>query len=84
LLQRLIGLFLQLLNKKNPNFKGYSPLLSANNNPENAGDLHEGFEFGYEPLNSLSSSEHEDDGVMAGANVWPSALPDFREAALKY
>ncbi|KIM74834.1 hypothetical protein PILCRDRAFT_827899 [Piloderma croceum F 1598] len=77
---------IELLNKKNPNFKGYSPLLSANNNPENAGDLHEGFEFGYEPLNSSSSleNENENEGVMAGANVWPSALPGFREAALKY
>ena len=64
---------------------GYSPLLSGNNNPENAGDLQEGFEFGYEPLESTSTAEHGgNDGPMAGANVWPSAPPAFREAALKY
>jgi isopenicillin N synthase-like dioxygenase len=73
------------LNKKNSNFKGYSPLLSGNNNPENAGDLQEGFEFGYESLNPLSGSGQEgNDGVMVGANVWPSELPGFRESALKY
>jgi isopenicillin N synthase-like dioxygenase len=64
---------------------GYSPLLSGNNNPENAGDLQEGFEFGYEPLEFTSTAEHGGNyGPMAGANVWPSAPPAFREAALKY
>jgi isopenicillin N synthase-like dioxygenase len=78
-------LSLQLLNKKNQNFKGYSPLLSGNNNPENAGDLQEGFEFGYEPFGSADNAERGgNDGAMAGPNVWPSALPGFREAALKY
>jgi isopenicillin N synthase-like dioxygenase len=74
----------QFLNKKNTNFKGYSPLLSSNNNSENPSDLQEGFGFGYELLNYLNTSEQRDDGVMAGANIWPSALPSFCEAALKY
>jgi isopenicillin N synthase-like dioxygenase len=73
------------LNTKSPNFKGYSPLLSGNNNPENAGDLQEGFEFGYEPLEFTSiEKQASNDGPMAGVNVWPSVLPGFREATLKY
>jgi len=76
---------MEIENKKTPNFKGYSPLLSGNNNPENAGDLQEGFEFGYEPLDSTDYlASRESDGAMAGANVWPSSLPQFREAALTY
>jgi len=66
---------------------GYSPLLSGNNNPENAGDLQEGFEFGHEPLEFTTRNNAVrggNDGTMAGANVWPSALPGFREAALEY
>ncbi|TFK40494.1 2OG-Fe(II) oxygenase [Crucibulum laeve] len=73
-------------NKKTPNFKGYSPLLSGNNNPENAGDLQEGFEFGWEVLNKSEDSNATEDGVMAGANVWPSEedIPGFRDNVLKY
>lgn len=74
----------QIENKKTANFKGYSPLLSGNNNPENAGDLQEGFEFGWEPIHPMTLSNDEKNGVMAGANVWPSELPGFREKALKY
>ncbi|KAF9450550.1 Clavaminate synthase-like protein, partial [Macrolepiota fuliginosa MF-IS2] len=72
-------------NKKTPNFKGYSPLLSGNNNPYGAGDMQEGFEFGWEALEDASKARRED-GVMAGANVWPSEsdVPGFRSAALQY
>jgi len=31
---------------KSPNFKGYTSLLGENTNPENRGDLHEGFDIG--------------------------------------
>jgi isopenicillin N synthase-like dioxygenase len=76
---------MQIENTKAANFKGYSPLLSGNNNPENAGDLQEGFEFGYEAFESKDSIPNsESEGAMAGANVWPSCLPGFREAALAY
>ncbi|KAK0222154.1 hypothetical protein IW262DRAFT_960185 [Armillaria fumosa] len=73
-------------NKKSPNFKGYSPLLSGNNDPDNDGDLQEGFEFGLEPVEPQPQGQDEssDDGVMAGANIWPSQLPEFRRAALQY
>ncbi|KAF5382423.1 hypothetical protein D9615_002770 [Tricholomella constricta] len=75
---------LQVEIRKTPNFKGYSPLLSGNNDPDNAGDLQEGFEFGWEPLDATQRNDHEKDGVMAGANIWPSDLPGFREGALHY
>ena len=71
--------------RKTSNFKGYAPLLSSNNNPENAGDMHEGFEFGWEELDPSKPDElREHDGVMAGANVWPQDAPGFREAVLGY
>ncbi|KAJ7101533.1 hypothetical protein B0H15DRAFT_991519 [Mycena belliarum] len=69
-------------NKKSPNFKGYSPILSGNNDPNGAGDLQEGFEFGFEALDANDVSQ--DGGHGLGANVWPAQLPEFREAALGY
>lgn len=79
----------QIHHRKTPNFKGYSPLLSGNNDPNGAGDLHEGFEFGWEnPITDKDNEEDEVDpsGVMAGANVWPSEadVPGFREKVLRY
>ena len=71
--------------KKSPGFKGYNALLGSNNDPLSMGDMHEGFEFGWE---ELVPKEHDEkrahDGVMAGANVWPKDLPSFREATLTY
>jgi isopenicillin N synthase-like dioxygenase len=71
-------------NREKAIFKGYSPLLSGNHDPENAGDLQEGFEFGYEPFEPEDIPTSENEGAIAGANVWPSCLPHFREAALTY
>ena len=63
-------------------------MLSGNNDPNGAGDLQEGFEFGYEPLNGAASASASarpaDDGVMSAPNVWPAQLPEFRAAALDY
>lgn len=81
---RLHSYHFQLENRKTPNFKGYSPLLSGNNNPDGAGDLQEGFEFGWEDLVQNQNSDKHDDGIMAGANVWPHEIPNFRENVLKY
>ncbi|KAJ7166307.1 hypothetical protein C8R43DRAFT_985441 [Mycena crocata] len=77
---------LEVENTKTPNFKGYSPVLSGNNDPNGAGDLQEGFEFGFEPLRGAMDDANGSakDDVMAGANVWPAELPEFREAALEY
>lgn len=73
--------------KNTPSFKGYNALLTSNNNPEGRGDLHEGFEFGWEELLPKTHDEKRaNDGVMAGANVWPNDtdVPGFREAVLTY
>ena len=71
--------------RKTPNYKGYTPLLSSNNDPGNAGDMHEGFEFGWEELVAKpNDKKRANDGAMAGANVWPTNLPNFREDALAY
>jgi len=78
---------MRIENRKSPNFKGYSPLLSGNNDPNNAGDLQEGFEFGWETfVGSNVKNNLEADGVMAGENVWPTEdeLPEFRDKTLRY
>lgn len=60
--------------RKSPNFKGYTALLSENADPENRGDLHEGFDMG---------PESDENIAMSGSNVWPED-PGFREAVLPY
>lgn len=67
---------------KSSNFKGYTALLGENTNPENRGDLHEGFDLGWEEMES--GQGRTDDGAMTGVNVWPVGLPGFREACLDY
>ena len=68
---------------KSTNFKGYTGLLGENTNPENRGDLHEGFDLGWE---DASGSRRAGDGAMAGENVWPDSteLPGFREPVMEY
>ncbi|KAJ7162866.1 Clavaminate synthase-like protein [Mycena filopes] len=76
---------LEIENTKTLNFKGYSPVLSGNNDPNGAGDLQEGFEFGFEPVVPDSRQATAGTGdIMAGANIWLSQLPEFRTAALEY
>jgi isopenicillin N synthase-like dioxygenase len=72
---------LQLDIHKSSNFKGYTALLGENTNPENRGDLHEGFDIGPE-----SSSDASPNDAMSGTNVWPPSdiLPGFQEAVLRY
>jgi len=72
---------LQLDIHKSPNFKGYTPLLAENSNPENQGDLHEGFDVGWEdPVTRIAREEAD----MDGENVWPEGLPGFREKVMDY
>ncbi|KAI1786857.1 Clavaminate synthase-like protein [Ganoderma leucocontextum] len=66
---------------KSPNFKGYTALLGENTNPENRGDLHEGFDIGWE---DPTGSSRVDDGAMTGQNIWPTDMPGIRDAALEY
>lgn len=68
---------------KTGNFKGYTALLGENTNPENRGDLHEGFDLGWEEFSGKGRAADED-GAMGGGNVWPEGLPGFREACLEY
>ena len=66
-------------SRNSSNFKGYSALLSENNDPENRGDLHESFDIGPEETEKSSKS------AMSGANQWPvEELPKFKEAYLGY
>jgi isopenicillin N synthase-like dioxygenase len=76
----------QLDVHKSPGFRGYNGLLSENTNPENDGDLHEGFNLGWEPEGATATEEIRDDGVMSGANAWPdpSQLPGFKEPVMAY
>ncbi len=78
--------FSQLDIHKSKNFKGYTALLGENSNPENRGDLHEGFDLGWEDPGSGTVRSSEDDGSMAGENVWPddALVPGFRRAVLEY
>ncbi|VDB91816.1 unnamed protein product [Peniophora sp. CBMAI 1063] len=66
---------------KSSNFKGYTALLGENTDPENRGDLHEGFDIGWEERDGRSL--RSEDGAMEGGNVWPN-IDGFREAALAY
>ncbi|KIY52436.1 Clavaminate synthase-like protein [Fistulina hepatica ATCC 64428] len=87
-----LELKLAIENVKNPSFKGYSPLYSGHNDPNNKGDFQEGFEFGWEPLQGHDSTAtipavSEDEEYSKhdlSANAWPVELPQFRVAALKY
>ncbi len=62
--------------------RGYTPLLGENTNPENNGDLHEGFDLALDlPLT--------DPDVQAGIfgyapNQWPADLDGFQDALMTY
>lgn len=72
--------------RKSSNFKGYTALLAENTDPANAGDMHEGFEIGYEDKSATGQEDARDDGAMTGKNIWPSEhdVPGFRAAVLEY
>ncbi|KAL4068948.1 hypothetical protein V8B97DRAFT_1872474 [Scleroderma yunnanense] len=76
---------MKLYHKEVANFKGYAPVLDSNIDPINRGDLHEGFEAGWEELIPKENDEKRvNDGSMAGPNVWPEEPAEFREAFLSY
>ncbi|KAF9068560.1 hypothetical protein BDP27DRAFT_1326928 [Rhodocollybia butyracea] len=69
---------------KSTNFKGYTALLGENTDPTGRGDLHEGFDIGWEDASgSTNQNPSRDDGEMSGTNVWPD-LPGFKEPILSY
>lgn len=65
-----------------PLLRGYTALLAENTNPDNKGDLHEGFDL------ALDLPETDPDvrsGVFGyGPNQWPDGLPGFRDALSDY
>jgi len=67
---------------KSDNFKGYTALLAENTDPQNRGDLHEGFDIGWE--DESLGAESGATGPMQGGNVWPEYLPGFKEPVLEY
>ena len=77
---------------KSTSFKGYNALLSENTDPEGRGDLHEGFNIGWEALEGHESQAKENTWYdqstsMGGANVWPEGgedMTEFRRAMLEY
>ncbi|KIN99741.1 hypothetical protein M404DRAFT_782075 [Pisolithus tinctorius Marx 270] len=76
---------MKLYHKEIANFKGYAPVLDSNIDPANRGDLHEGFEIGWEEILPKENDEKRaNDGAMSGANVWPLEPTRFREACLTY
>lgn len=63
---------------------GQTAFLAENVNPENRGDLHEGYEFGWEEEQLDLSTSTRADGSMSGKNVWPPDFPRFRAASLAF
>lgn len=74
----------QLDIHRTPHFKGYTALLGENTNPNNVGDLHEGFDIGWESISYDRDMPAYESGPMTGENVWPEHLPCFREDLLTY
>jgi hypothetical protein len=67
--------------------------LGENTNANGLGDLHEGFDIGWDDPESgfkeqdgKQQNAARDNGVMAGGNVWPDSdqLIGFKEAVLTY
>ncbi|EJC97850.1 Clavaminate synthase-like protein [Fomitiporia mediterranea MF3/22] len=69
-------------SRTSSNLKGYTAFLSENIDPENRGDLHEGYDVCPEPEPD-ASAEANGNGSW-GVNRWPEEVPGFKEAYLKY
>ncbi|KAF9468692.1 hypothetical protein BDZ94DRAFT_1153822 [Collybia nuda] len=69
--------------RKTPNFRGYTALLQENTDPTGNGDLHEGFDIGWEP-DFFDNQSLEAPTSMYGANIWPGEWPEFKMAVLAY
>ncbi|KAK0244516.1 hypothetical protein EDD85DRAFT_760325 [Armillaria nabsnona] len=66
---------------RSSNYKGYTALLGENTDPKGHGDLHEGFDLGWE---EQDLEETKNETAMSGRNVWPEIVPGFKEPVLKY
>jgi len=70
--------------RNSTNYKGYTALLAENTDPLGNGDMHEGFELGFEEFDVSETEAPREDGAMTGKNVWPENMPGFREVVLEY
>jgi isopenicillin N synthase-like dioxygenase len=73
---------MQIHISNSPNHRGYVPLLEENTDPTARGDLHEAFDCALDV-------PADDPDVLAGktlygANVYPTAIPEFRIAIDRY
>ncbi|MEM7210473.1 MAG: 2-oxoglutarate and iron-dependent oxygenase domain-containing protein [Pseudomonadota bacterium] len=68
--------------EKSDAIRGYTPLLGENTDPDNNGDLHEGFDLALDlPLDDADVAA----GVFGYAsNQWPEGLDGFRDALMTY
>lgn len=64
--------------RQSPGYKGYTPLLNQNTDPQNRGDLLESFNIGPEQSNSVESS-----GLL-DPNPWPAEIDGFKEEYIGY
>jgi len=66
---------------KSPKMRGYTGLLEENTDPDNHGDLHEGFDIGLD----LADDDPDAHGDVYGwgLNQWPD-MPGFRELVVSY
>ncbi|KAJ6256450.1 2-oxoglutarate-Fe(II) type oxidoreductase hxnY [Drechslerella dactyloides] len=62
--------------KDSDNYKGYTPLLGENTDPTGRGDLHEGFDVGYDSKTGKNE--------MEGENRWPENLPEIKQPVTDY
>ncbi|KAH6913001.1 hypothetical protein BKA70DRAFT_783726 [Coprinopsis sp. MPI-PUGE-AT-0042] len=73
---------------KSSNYKGYTALLAENTDVTGNGDLHEGFDLGWEAKGEATDDAGkptvEPATAMDGENVWPDDLPGFKDPVLKY
>ncbi|KAF3927815.1 hypothetical protein ABW20_dc0101845 [Dactylellina cionopaga] len=67
--------------KDSENYKGYTPLLGENTDPTGRGDLHEGFDIGYDYTTTTTT---EGKNHMEGQNRWPESLPGIKSPVTEY
>jgi isopenicillin N synthase-like dioxygenase len=79
---------LQIDIHKSSNYKGYTALLAENTDVTGNGDLHEGFDLGWEAKGEAKEDvgrpTSETSTVMDGENVWPTGLSGFKDPVLQY
>lgn len=68
--------------KKSPHHRGYFPLFEENTDPNLTADLKEGFDLAMEL--GPDDPDVRKGTPLHGPNVWPGALPGFRDTCLAY